>query len=360
MAKRNDPKLLIFDCDPGCDDALAIVLVAERGHYNKIDLLTVAGNVSVEQTTSNACRVVSLLHKKKQMKVYRGCSRSLVGDLPSAASVHGRDGLGDTPNSLLGEIGNDNWVVPEAVSAVARLIELSSNGGEPFDLLCTGPLTNLATALNLMNVVERRCFWEKCNRFVVMGGCFNTQGNITCSAEFNVYFDPVALQMVLDVLREVQEIEGMAKKVNTSKNYKKTGKSVESPEVYFVSLDVSESVAVSLSEQSERGQQDQISKFLFYALQKYGEFHAFHCRRPDQREFKSFDECEYLRALLGGSSGVSQLNKFCYLHDPLAAWVMLDFKRCNGKFEEVMIRVDTGRGESRGRIISCSDCSGSP
>jgi len=59
--KKTISPILVFDCDPGCDDALAIALVAQDGQYRKIELLTVAGNVSVDQTTANACRLVELL-----------------------------------------------------------------------------------------------------------------------------------------------------------------------------------------------------------------------------------------------------------------------------------------------------------
>ncbi len=355
MNEGGQSRQLIFDCDPGCDDALAIALVAASKVYKSVDLLTVAGNVSVEQTTANACRIVSLLKLdglSDGIKVYPGCARGLMGDIPSAASVHGRDGLGDAPNNLLGGEPGEA-IVPckqESKSAVGRLLELSvPTKGNSFDLLCTGPLTNLATALNLMTEGQRFRFWEGCQRLVVMGGCFGSQGNITPSAEFNTFFDPVAAQIVLDFLREARRKPEATKTANSS----------SVPEIHFVPLDATETVAIPLTSQKTSPEEPtNTARFLFYALQQYGEFHAFHCKRPDDAEsfgIQEFDEYEYVKSQLGGSLGVKKLHKFCYLHDPLAAWVLLNDLRVNGAtWETATIRIDTGRGESRGRIILCA------
>jgi inosine-uridine nucleoside N-ribohydrolase len=338
--------LLIFDCDPGCDDALAIALVARACRYERVDLLTVAGNVSVDQTTANACRLTTLLAIKGRTNVYRGCSRSLMGDVPSAASVHGRDGLGDAPNNLL-ESPLRPGKLDHRTNAVERLIALSNgkDTSKRFDMLCTGPLTNLATALNLMNREQRSCFWAQCDRCVVMGGGFGSQGNITHSAEFNAFFDPVAMQMVLDFAKDARPPSRP-----------------EERKIHFVPLDSTETVAISLAKQSSKAKPDNVAKFLFYALQQYGEFHAFHCKRPDEAPafgIKAFDEEAYVRSQLGGSAGGSKLNKFCYLHDPLAAWVLLNWGGACDFWQEAEIRVDTGRGDSRGRIIHCASKLGS-
>ena len=74
---------------------------------------------------------------------------------------------------------------------------------------------------------------------------------------------------------------------------------------------------------------------------------------------EAFDEEEYVRAQLGGSLGVSKLNKFCYLHDPLAAWVLLNWGAACRFLRGAEIRVDMGRGDSRGRIIHCASKLGS-
>ena len=339
--------LLVFDCDPGCDDALAIALVARLQRYRSLNLLTVAGNVSVDQTTANACRIAALLGIENCTTVYRGCSRGLMGDTPSAASVHGRDGLGDAPNNLVSPVLEPIAAHLET-NAVQRLVELS-RGDTCFDLLCTGPLTNLAIALNLMDCKQRSGFWSHCERFVVMGGCFGSQGNITHSAEFNSFFDPVATQMVLEFLREARG-GGKSSSGGTAK-----GPSV--PDIHFVPLDATETVAISLSRQRKQPEPERAAKFLFYALQQYGEFHAFHCKRPDEADnfgIEAFSEEVYVRAQLGGSTGISKLNKFCYLHDPLAAWALLNWEAVKGFWQRAEIRLDTGHGDSRGRIIHCA------
>ena len=348
---RNSPpsQHLVFDCDPGCDDALAIALVAKAQRYKRIDLLTVAGNVPVEQTTANACRLAALLGIQTCTRIYRGCARSLMGDTPTAASVHGRDGLGDAPNNLL-----DPPLRPRrpksCMNAVERLVQLASSKDKTvvFDMVCTGPLTNLATALGLMDQKRRRAFWARCSRLIVMGGCFNSKGNITHSAEFNTYFDPVATQTILDYLREVRDDRGAEVAAGNATS--------PEPQMYFVPLDSTETVGISLLEQSEKPEPHRAAKFLFYALQQYGEFHAFHCKRPAEAKafgIKEFDEEAYVNSLLGGSLGVSKLNKFCFLHDPLAMWALLRWEDARPFWADATIRVDAGRGDSRGRIISC-------
>lgn len=113
----------IIDCDPGCEDALALALLATSTDLpvdTTVEVLTVAGNVGVDSTTGNACRVVAACGKHWQ--IYRGCNGSLAGEVVPAASVHGRDGLGDVPNNAFG-------VKPQShnlkMSAVQRLVELA-------------------------------------------------------------------------------------------------------------------------------------------------------------------------------------------------------------------------------------------
>ena len=370
--------LLIFDCDPGCDEALAITLIAKNKRYKEIDLLTVAGNVSVEQTTANAHRIIALLKQDCvdcDMKVYRGCTRSLMGDLPLAASVHGRDGLGDVPNNnffdppvggaVVNPCEHEDAVVSKPENAVVRLIQLATiDDVTAFDLLCTGPLTNLATALNLMDQTQRLKFWDRCKRFVVMGGIFGCQGNITHSAEFNIFFDPLAAQMVLDFLSELEpQRDIVPDKRGTAELSKIIPPNKIIPTIYFVPLDATETIGIPLGKQNEKKLDAQgektrlVTKFLFYALQQYGEFHSFHCKHPEYKNtrfpIERFDSKAYLKSQLGGSLGISELSKFCYLHDPLAAWILLNFDENSSYWQKAWIKIDTSRGDSRGRIIHC-------
>lgn len=338
------PPHLIVDCDPGCDDAVAIAYVLKKANYQRIDFLTVVGNVAVDQTTENTRRVLAACGVTNQGKesafhLYRGCSRSMMADEPSAASVHGRDGLGETPNSLIQ--GNDPWLTTESLTAVERLLELGRNQREQFDLLCTGPLTNLATAFSLMRPEQRHSFFGRCRGFIVMGGVFNSLGNISHSAEFNLFADPAAAQIVLTILKQ-----------------QRSGHPNETPEMHFVSLDATEQVGIRVDHKAwNKNAKDTTpaDHFLRYALQQYGQFHVLSsATRPTGAGILPFKDLEYVRSMLAGSSGASELQPFCYLHDALAGWALVqglaDLK-CWNKAE---IRMDTSRGESRGRVIVCA------
>lgn len=338
----------IIDCDPGCDDALALALAAQRLGTAKVEVHTVAGNVGVDLTTWNALRVIascrlpppSSASCKQEWTVYRGCSRSLSGEAIPAASVHGRDGLGDVPNDILGA----QVYYSNPSSAVERLLAIRRDQ-TPFVLVCIGPLTNLASALNLMSSAEQESFWIKCQHCVVMGGAFETSGNITAAAEFNCHFDPVALHLVLESWRETAKAS--QSKINP---------------IYFVPLDVTETVGipVPLSEKNERKKgESPAALFLRASLRKYGMFHARFCRRPRGKngalfEIRDFEESSYLDDRTAGKSGLTYLAPFCYLHDPLAVWAALDLRSSRptlGWEKESHISVDIGSGLNRGRIL---------
>jgi len=368
MAKS---KHLVLDCDPGCDDALAIAYLLSHGDegekYESIDFLTATGNVSVDQTTTNVSRILAACNvvknreetaaKESLLKLYRGCSRNMMGDRPSAASVHGRDGLGDAPNSMIGEEFNCepiNWIQPdEDENAITRLVHLTrSKEVQNFDLLCIGPLTNLATALSLMGPKEQEEFLGKCKRVVVMGGSFDTSGNISHSSEFNMFADPVSVQIVLDIVKQYYG---------------------EDPILHFVPLNATEQVAIPLDNMDElKGGNAEINKvvFLRYILNQYGKFHVYSgATRPDIfDDVYEFCRLDYIRSMLTGSSGDSELKKFCYLHDPLAAWVLVNIEKYGGwgaenkggLWKTESIRVDVGKGESRGRVITCRRLDGEP
>ncbi|MCC6156135.1 MAG: nucleoside hydrolase, partial [Candidatus Hydrogenedentes bacterium] len=213
------PRHLVLDCDPGCDDALAIFMALDAKVYSRVDVLTVAGNVGVEQTTANAVRILYLasecLKSKPTMHVYKGCQMSLDGVRPSAASVHGRDGLGDVPFNVFAQnidrvtFGEFRAECLEAshlqkkakISAAHRYLELLhdvSPVDTKRDLVCIGPLTNIASALLQLGPEEQRKFWTIWERVVIMGGALGVQGNISHSAEFNCHADPLAMKIVLD------------------------------------------------------------------------------------------------------------------------------------------------------------------
>jgi purine nucleosidase len=179
------PRKIIIDTDPGQDDAAAIMLAL--GSPEDVDILgitTVSGNVSIERTTTNA-RLVCEFAGRPDVKVYQGAARPLKRDPVSAEHVHGATGL-DGP-----ELFEPTMPVQEQ-GAVDFIIETLR--GEPAGTvtLCTlGPLTNIAMALNKAPDIA-----PKIREIVMMGGAYFEVGNITPAAEFNIYVDPEAAQIV--------------------------------------------------------------------------------------------------------------------------------------------------------------------
>ena len=338
MSTNQEQVKWVIDCDPGCDDAVALALLAWMApDLEDVEIMTVAGNVGVDLTKWNACRIVAACGKT--WPVYRGCGSSLSGESVPAASVHGRDGLGDIPNNAFGISPKD----PEQESAVRRYMHLAESE-QKFILVCTGPLTNLASALNLMAPERVRSFWQRCEICVIMGGAFESHGNITSSAEFNFHFDPVAVHLVLQSWR-----------IASASN-------VELRPIHFVSLDTTEQVGIPLHQVAKKidgTPPSSATPFLRAALRKYGMFHARNCLRPvatDERPafgIKNLDETEYLKDRLAGKSGITHLGAFCYLHDPLAMWMALQRNESNFTdwWSRARVDIDLAHGPGRGQII---------
>lgn len=178
------PRKIIIDTDPGQDDAVAILLALASPELEVLGLTCVAGNVALPLTARNA-RVVCELAGRPDLPVFAGCAAPLRRDLVTAEYVHGNSGL-------------DGIVLPEPamalqpVHAVEFLIE--SLRGQPAGTvtLCPlGPLTNIATAMTRAPDIVPRIA-----EIVLMGGgCFEG-GNVTPAAEFNIYVDPEAADIV--------------------------------------------------------------------------------------------------------------------------------------------------------------------
>lgn len=175
---------LVIDTDPGVDDAHAIMMAFAHPETQVEAITTVAGNVSLERTTANACTILDVL--EENVPVHAGCDRALVATNPDARHVHGEDGLGDS-----GYPPSERQVADE--HAVQALIRLASASPGEFTLVAIGPLTNLALATRLDPGLP-----ERYKRLVVMGGAIRGVGNVTSTAEFNVYTDPEAAAIVFD------------------------------------------------------------------------------------------------------------------------------------------------------------------
>ena len=177
---------IIIDTDPGQDDAIGILLaLASPEELDLLGIVTVAGNVPLELTSRNALMLCELA-KKPETKVFAGCSRPLVRPLVTAEHVHGKTGLDgadlpDPTTSLQKQHGVD-WTIETLLSAEDNSITIC----------CFAPLTNVAMAM--IKVPE---ILPKINRIVMMGGGYFEGGNITPTAEFNIYVDPHAANTVL-------------------------------------------------------------------------------------------------------------------------------------------------------------------
>ena len=184
MIKRK----IIIDCDPGHDDAVAILLaLASPDEIDLLGITCVAGNAPLSLTSANALRICELAGQPG-IPVYAGCARPMVRDLVTAQNVHGHSGL-DLPD---GATLPDPTMKLQSEHAVTFIIETLSSEPPGSVTLCTlGPLTNVAMAL-----VQAPAIISRIQEIVLMGGAAITPGNVTPAAEFNVYVDPDAASVV--------------------------------------------------------------------------------------------------------------------------------------------------------------------
>jgi purine nucleosidase len=175
---------IIIDTDPGQDDAVAILLALASPELDVLGITAVAGNVPLNLTELNARKICELAGHADQ-QVYAGANRPLKRKLVTAEYVHGKTGL-DGP-----DLPEPQMRLQDA-HAVDFIIEtlLSQKAGE-VTLCPLGPLTNIALALNKAPKIA-----AKIREIVLMGGGFFEGGNVTPAAEFNIYVDPEAAEMV--------------------------------------------------------------------------------------------------------------------------------------------------------------------
>jgi purine nucleosidase len=173
---------LILDCDPGLDDALALLLAHGDPNLDLVAVTTVGGNVSLEGTTRNALQLREYLGFH-DVPIAAGAAGPLTGPTRDAAEVHGASGLGNVtlPEAIL---------ATSEIPAVDLIIQTLQAAPGTVHLVATGPLTNIALALaKEPRIVE----WAA--SFIIMGGSY-TRGNTTPAAEFNIYADPDAAAAV--------------------------------------------------------------------------------------------------------------------------------------------------------------------
>ncbi|MEM6941049.1 MAG: nucleoside hydrolase [Pseudomonadota bacterium] len=179
------PRKIIIDTDPGQDDAVAILLaLASPDEIEVLGVTCVAGNVPLALTSKNA-RIVCELAGRPEIAVYAGCDRPLGRDLVTAEHVHGKTGL-DGPDLP------DPAMPLKAGHAVDFIIDTLRAAPRGSVTLCPlGPLTNIATAFQRAPDVVPHV-----HEIILMGGGFFEGGNITPAAEFNIYVDPQAADIV--------------------------------------------------------------------------------------------------------------------------------------------------------------------
>lgn len=195
MGGTGEPVPVLIDTDPGVDDALALLLALSAPGWRVEAITTVAGNVPVEQATRNVARILGSLAVDPPPLVGVGAAGPRRGPLLTATDVHGPDGLA----GLGQRRGRDGQaLLPEAPlarhpgGAADLLVASARRWPGRLVVVALGPLTNLAESLDRDQGALRRVA-----RVVVMGGAVKAPGNVTATAEFNVYVDPESAARVL-------------------------------------------------------------------------------------------------------------------------------------------------------------------
>ncbi|MNH62827.1 Pyrimidine-specific ribonucleoside hydrolase RihA [compost metagenome] len=173
---------VILDCDPGHDDAIALILALASPELKVLAVTTSAGNQTPDKTLNNALRILTLLGRH-DIPVAAGVPKPLMRELIIADNVHGESGL-DGPTLP------DPAFAPQAMTGLELMAKCLRESPEPVTLVPTGPLTNIALLLAAHPELK-----SKIGRIVLMGGAAGA-GNWTPAAEFNIYVDPEAADMV--------------------------------------------------------------------------------------------------------------------------------------------------------------------
>lgn len=187
MKKRK----VIIDCDPGIDDALALMLALSSSELDIIGITIVCGNTPVELGAENALRVLNIMNRL-DIPVYSGEKTPLIREYISAQDTHGMDGLGETNYPKIAE-GRRYRDAPEFIIKSLRETEMLS-------IIALGPMTNIARALEQ----DEECF-SRLDTFVSMGGNFRSHGNCSPVAEYNYWCDPHGAKKVFESFEKINK-----------------------------------------------------------------------------------------------------------------------------------------------------------
>lgn len=186
---------VILDTDPGVDDALAILLALRSPELQIVGMTTVCGNVTVEQATHNLFKILNVVKPTHDLLVGQGASQPLKESLETATHVHGVDGLGEL-DRFRNSDGTPRYPepmlprIPSALDVWKACVDQHPDG---LTLITIGPLTNLALALETNHPIVNTL-----TSVICMGGAVTVPGNVTPAAEFNMFADPHAAQLVFN------------------------------------------------------------------------------------------------------------------------------------------------------------------
>ena len=185
---------ILIDTDPGVDDAFAIFLAMRSPELHVEAVTTVCGNVPVTQATQNLLTILEVLDLDEFPLIAQGEAQPLVKPLVVATHVHGGDGLGNV-SQLQNTDGSPLY--PQADTAVSSesgvdlILEMAARYPDELTIIALGPLTNIAKAIR--RDAEKM---QRLQKIVLMGGAFEEYGNVTTTAEFNIFVDPHAAHEV--------------------------------------------------------------------------------------------------------------------------------------------------------------------
>ncbi|MEJ8545196.1 nucleoside hydrolase [Brevibacillus borstelensis] len=176
---------VILDVDTGIDDALGIMLAVKSGRFDILGITTVNGNVSLAKATENTLKVLEFLGAEKEIPVVCGADRPIIRPTFFEHRVHGEDGLGGALRDASVKTQTATGFAPDF------LIENVLRHDGEVTLIMTAPLTNLAVAVRKCPEIVRHV-----KEVIVMGGVVKDFGNVTPTAEYNIYVDPEAAKIV--------------------------------------------------------------------------------------------------------------------------------------------------------------------
>ena len=184
MTKEKPTSKIIIDTDPGLDDAAAIMLALGSPELQILGITVVSGNVPLTLATKNT-RIICDLAGRPDIKIFAGAEKPLKGKQVTAEHAHGKSGL-DGSDLFEPSINLTTGYAPDFI------VETLLHEPPKTVTICPiGPLTNIALALQKKPIIANRV-----NKIVLMGGGYFTQGNVTPAAEFNIFVDPEAAEIV--------------------------------------------------------------------------------------------------------------------------------------------------------------------